>query len=102
MAASRGSRLISWICDLLCGRVRISGGNRGQGSENNVFYFPKEFLWGAGTSAYQIEGAWNEDGKGESIWDRFCHDGKVDRKETGDVACDHYHRVDEDLELMKR
>lgn len=64
--------------------------------------FPEGFLWGAATSSYQIEGAWQEDGKGESIWDRFSHTpGKVARDETGDVAADHYHRWQEDIDLMK-
>jgi beta-glucosidase len=65
--------------------------------------FPKDFVWGAATASYQIEGAWNEDGKGESIWDRFSHTpGKVDNGDTGDVACDHYHRWPDDLALMKQ
>lgn len=69
-------------------------------SENN--HFPKDFIWGAATAAYQIEGAWNEDGKGESNWDRFSHTpGKVLEGHTGDVACDHYHHFPEDIELMK-
>jgi beta-glucosidase len=64
--------------------------------------FPDRFLWGAATSAYQIEGAWNVDGKGESIWDRFCHNlGNVVNGDTGDVACDHYNRLDQDIALMK-
>ena len=64
--------------------------------------FPRDFLWGAATAAYQIEGAWNEDGKGESIWDRFCHTpGKITNGDSGDGACDHYHRYPEDIALMR-
>ena len=62
--------------------------------------FPQGFVWGAATSAYQIEGATNEDGRGESIWDRFSHTvGNVKGGATGDVACDHYHRYREDIAL---
>ena len=62
---------------------------------------PKDFVFGAATSAYQIEGAWNEDGKGESIWDRFVHTpGTIEDGTTGDVACDHVHRMHEDVGLM--
>ena len=65
--------------------------------------FPVDFLWGAATAAYQIEGAWNEDGKGESIWDRFSHTpGKIRDGDTGDVACDHYHRYRDDIALMRQ
>ncbi len=60
-----------------------------------------DFLWGAATASYQIEGAAKADGKGPSIWDEFSRRGKIKRKETGDVACDHYNRVDEDIGLMK-
>ena len=64
--------------------------------------FPSNFVWGAATASYQIEGAWDEDGKGESIWDRFTHTpGHVFEGHTGDVACDHYHRWPQDIELMK-
>jgi beta-glucosidase len=64
--------------------------------------FPRDFVWGAATAAYQIEGAHNVDGKGESIWDRFSHTaGKVHRSEHGDVACDHYHRYAEDVASMR-
>ena len=63
--------------------------------------FPPGFVWGAATAAYQIEGAAREDGRGESIWDRFSHTpGRVRNGDTGDVACDHYHRYREDIELM--
>ena len=65
--------------------------------------FPDGFIWGAATAAYQVEGAWNEDGKGESIWDRFTHTpGKVRGGVTGDVACDQYHRYREDVDLMRQ
>ncbi len=65
--------------------------------------FPDKFMWGAATASYQIEGAWNEDGKGLSIWDEFSHTpGKVRNNDTGDVACDHYHRFKEDVQLMKQ
>lgn len=64
--------------------------------------FPKGFTWGAATASYQIEGAWQADGKGESIWDRFSHTpGKIDNGETGDVAADHYYRWQEDIGLMR-
>jgi beta-glucosidase len=65
--------------------------------------FPSGFVWGAATSAYQIEGATSEDGRGESIWDRFARsDSRIEDGSTGDVACDHYHRWEEDVALMKR
>jgi beta-glucosidase len=64
--------------------------------------FPKGFYWGTATAAYQVEGAWNEDAKGESIWDRFAHtQGKIKDGTNGDVACDHYHRYREDIALMR-
>ncbi len=63
---------------------------------------PPGFILGVSTAAYQIEGAWDEDGKGESIWDRFVHTpGKIERGETGDVANDHYRRWAEDLDLIR-
>jgi len=68
-----------------------------------AYTFPSNFLWGAATASYQIEGAWNEDGKGESIWDRFSHTpGKVTNGDTGDVACDHYHRYLDDIAIMRQ
>src|SRR5262245_19226131 len=64
--------------------------------------FPKRFHWGVATSSYQIEGAWNEDGKGPSIWDTYAHTpGNIKNNDTGDVANDHYHRYKEDVALMK-
>ncbi|MBF8282408.1 MAG: beta-galactosidase [Anaerolineales bacterium] len=70
-------------------------------SEPAFLRFPDNFIWGIATSAYQIEGAWNEDGRGLSIWDAFCHTpGKIHEGETGDVAVDHYHRWAEDVRLI--
>ena len=64
--------------------------------------FAKDYLWGAASAAPQIEGAWNEDGRGESIWDTLVHEGgHVAHGETCDVACDHYHRWREDVAIMK-
>ena len=69
---------------------------------SSVRPFPEGFFWGTATSAYQIEGAWNEDGKGPSIWDTFAHTpGKIANGDTGDIANDHYHRYKEDVALMK-
>ena len=63
--------------------------------------FPPDFAWGVSTSAFQIEGAARADGKGESIWDRFCRTpGAIADASDGDVACDHYHRLEEDLDLI--
>jgi len=67
-----------------------------------ILKFPDNFLWGAATASYQIEGACTEDGKRESIWDQFSHiPGRIQGEDTGDVACDHYHRYREDVENMK-
>jgi beta-glucosidase len=64
--------------------------------------FPDGFLWGVATASYQIEGAYNEDGRGESVWDRFSHTpGAVLNGDTGDIACDHYHLWQDDIKLMK-
>ncbi|HIT90434.1 MAG TPA: beta-glucosidase [Candidatus Merdenecus merdavium] len=64
--------------------------------------FRKDFAWGAATSSYQIEGAAYEDGKGWNIWDVFCkEEGRIFSSHTGDIACDHYHRFREDVEIMK-
>lgn len=64
--------------------------------------FPQDFIWGTATSSYQIEGAWDQDGKGPSIWDAFCQiPGKIYGSHHGKEACDHYHRFQEDIHLMK-
>ena len=96
---------------MVAGRARAdgSGGSLEQvpgavaASETEAARFPDGFLWGMATAAYQVEGAWNEDGKGESIWDRFTHTvGKVKGAATGDVACDEYHRYPQDIEILRR
>ena len=65
--------------------------------------FPKDFLFGTATAAYQVEGAWNEDGKGESIWDRFSHSGThcITNDQTADVIIDHYHLYEKDFDILK-
>ncbi len=74
---------------------------RERGLELTATGFPADFAWGSATASYQIEGAFNEDGKGESIWDRFTHTpGHILDGSTGDVACDHYHRWRDDLNLL--
>lgn len=68
---------------------------------NKFITFPKEFMFGTATSSYQIEGAANEDGRSPSVWDNFCRKaGKVTNGDTGEVACDHYHRYVNDVRLM--
>lgn len=70
-------------------------------TERPAVEFPPGFVWGAATAAYQIEGAAREGGRGRSVWDDFSHtEGKIARGHTGDVACDHYHRMDDDVALM--
>ncbi len=65
--------------------------------------FPKDFIWGSATASFQIEGAWNEDGKGRSIWDEFCEQpGRISDASDGKTACDHYHRYQEDIALMAK
>ena len=65
--------------------------------------FPKHFVWGAAAASYQVEGAAREDGKGLSVWDMLCRQpGRIWEGNTGDVACDHYHRFSEDARIMGR
>ena len=69
---------------------------------NDTNIFPDEFIWGAATASYQIEGAAHEDGRGESVWDRFCATpGKVRNGDSGEIACDFYHRYPDDIGLMR-
>ena len=66
-------------------------------------HFPDGFLWGMATASYQVEGGWKEDGKGESIWDRWAHTmGKIRGAGTGDVACDHYRLYPQDIANLKQ
>lgn len=68
-----------------------------------IYKFPDNFLWGAATSSYQIEGAWEADNKSMSIWDDFCRKpGAIYNGDRGDIACDHYYRYEEDIEIMKK
>ncbi len=67
------------------------------------YEFPEDFTWGVAAGSYQIEGGWEEGGKGESIWDRFCHTpGRIKDGTTGDVSCDFYHKYEEDIRMMKQ
>ncbi|BFZ12871.1 hypothetical protein BsWGS_15910 [Bradybaena similaris] len=64
--------------------------------------FPEGFMWGAATAAYQVEGAWNEDGKGLSIWDTYSSQpGKILNGDDGKIACDSYHKYKEDVQMLK-
>ncbi|MGA2312041.1 MAG: GH1 family beta-glucosidase [Xanthobacteraceae bacterium] len=92
-------RLLPTLAGLI-GVPRALPSSRAMAMENA---FPADFVWGASTSSYQIEGAVDADGRGKSIWDIFCHTpGKVKGGDTGDVACDHYHRWPEDVEWLQR
>ncbi|KAK6982460.1 lactase-phlorizin hydrolase [Biomphalaria glabrata] len=86
------------------GYTRNGGWGTAVQSTNEFYYgnFPDKFSWGLATAAYQIEGAWDVDGKGPNIWDTFSHTpGNVDDNYTGDVACDSYHKLDEDIKIIK-
>ncbi|MBZ3891186.1 Lactase-like protein [Sciurus carolinensis] len=85
--------------------VSSLGARNGFPEEASFYYgtFPPGFSWGVGSSAYQTEGAWDQDGKGPSIWDAFTHSGKgkVLGDETADTACDGYYKVQEDIALLR-
>ncbi len=84
------------------GHAVIPAESNGAYLQSTEVSFPKNFVWGAATAAYQIEGAPKEDGRGESIWDRFVHTaGKIKNGDTGDVACDSYRRWREDIALLR-
>jgi beta-glucosidase len=93
------------IASKAVGTTHFSGAARSQlpqFQDSSPLSFPQNFFWGTATAAYQIEGAWKEDGKGESIWDRFAHTpGKIKNGDTGDIASDSYHRWREDIALMQ-
>jgi beta-glucosidase len=80
---------------------RLSALERIFENELNSTDFGKDFLWGVATSAYQVEGAYKADGKGLSVWDRFSHDGNCKDGQTGDKACDFYHRYPDDIRIAK-
>jgi beta-glucosidase len=67
-----------------------------------IEHLPSDFIWGVSTSSYQIEGAAQEDGRGPSVWDTYAHSGAISNRDTGDVACDHYHRYLEDIALLRQ
>jgi beta-glucosidase len=84
------------------------GGHSEQPGRNSGAEYPdiaalrQDFIWGVSTSSFQIEGATREDGRGPSVWDTFCQTGAIANRDTGDVACDHYHRYLDDIGLMQR
>src|SRR5215216_48720 len=105
----RPHRLATWRARVAASRRprRPPGDRRTIGGDpmadqDNRRAFPPGFRWGVATSSYQIEGAWNVDGEGVSIWDTFAHTpGKIKNDENGDVANDHYHRYKDDVALMR-
>src|SRR5215510_12248169 len=97
-----GTAAISLPAISLVADASTSTSDQTSSQPSNTRTFPKGFYWGVGTSSYQIEGAWNEDGKGLSIWDTYTHKpGNIKNDDNGDVANDHYHRHMEDVALMK-
>ena len=78
-----------------CGRLELA-------DPPLLSHLRRDFVWGVSTSSFQIEGATREDGRGPSVWDTYAQTGAIANRDTGDVACDHYHRYPEDVALMKR
>jgi beta-glucosidase len=86
---------------IILDRFRKKGESVRQVNARSQHHFPASFVWGAATAAYQVEGATNEDGRAESVWDRFCATpGKVRNGDDGAIACDFYHRYRDDITLM--
>ena len=101
-AATGAGGLIAATGALAAGCDTPKGGDPSADPTAERVRFPHDFGWGAATSAYQIEGAAKEDGRGESVWDTFSHTpGRTRNGDTGDVAADHYHRWADDLDLMR-
>jgi hypothetical protein len=89
--------LLATVFSLFTSEGVLQGSKAAKG--NGIF--PADFVWGASTSSYQIEGAVDQDGRGKSIWDVYSHTpGRVRNGDTGDIACDHYHRWREDIDLL--
>src|SRR5256885_110249 len=98
----RGFLGVSAAATAMASTAKMAKAAKAKGGDKKDGPFPKDFVWGAATASYQIEGAATEDGKGPSVWDVFCKKkGAVFEGHTGDVACDHYHRYKEDVALMK-
>lgn len=99
---NRSRRRLMKLAGALAANTAVPGKAPAAAGADSTATFPEHFRWGAATSAYQIEGAWNQDGKGESIWDRFTHiAGTIENNDTGDVALDHYHRYRGDVQQIK-
>src|SRR5262245_56999004 len=104
LISSAGAAVLGLSAATLTGRTKTAAATTQPAGSSGApaRTFPDGFYWGTATSAYQIEGAWNEDGKGPSIWDTYAHTpGKIKNDDTGDVANDHYHRYKEDVSLMR-
>ena len=92
-----------FIMRLLVSLLLVSVTVLGYNPEEDLLYdhFPEDFVWGAATAAYQIEGGWDADGKGLNIWDIFTRiNGTIKDGSSGDVACDSYHKYEEDVQLL--